>query len=74
MTPITVSQVLAVQRDWLAAVRAKDINALMKMVTDDIIVIHPNGRLCEGLTNSAPTLSEFLDSSNWSSLRLLKKP
>jgi uncharacterized protein with GYD domain len=56
------------------ASRCASDNALMKMVTDDIIVIHPNGRLCEGLTNSAPTLSEFLDSSNWSSLRLLKKP
>ena len=40
----TVSGVLVAQREWLAAVRAKDIDALMRRVTDHIAVIHPNGK------------------------------
>jgi ketosteroid isomerase-like protein len=40
--------VLTAQRDWLAAVRAKNIDALMKKVTDDIVVIHPNGMTVRG--------------------------
>jgi hypothetical protein len=43
-----VSGVLAAQRDWLAAVRAKNIDALMLRVTDDIAVIHPNGKTVRG--------------------------
>jgi ketosteroid isomerase-like protein len=42
------SGVLTAQRDWLAAVRTKNIDALMRMVTDDIAVIHPNGKTIRG--------------------------
>ena len=44
----TVSGVLVAQREWLAAVRAKDIDALMRRVTDHIAVIHPNGKTVRG--------------------------
>ncbi len=44
-----MSQVPAAQRDWLAAVHAKNINALLKRVTDDIVVIHPNGWTVRGI-------------------------
>jgi|SRR6266852_5937602 len=43
-----VSQVLKAQRDWLAAVRGKNIDALVRSVTDDIVVIHPNGKTIRG--------------------------
>ena len=44
----TVPGVLVAQREWLAAVRAKDIDALMRRVTDHIAVIHPNGKTVRG--------------------------
>jgi len=45
---VAVSQVRATQRYWLAALRAKNIDALISKVTDDIKVIHPNGKTVQG--------------------------
>jgi ketosteroid isomerase-like protein len=68
----TVSGVLLAQREWLAAVRAKDIDALMRRVTDHIAVIHPNGKAVRGADDFARTLSDFSGSSTWSNLLQLK--
>jgi ketosteroid isomerase-like protein len=59
MTQEGVSSVLTAQRDWLAAVRAKDIDALMKKVTDDIAVIHPNGKTVRGTAELRADFERF---------------
>ena len=53
------SQVLAAQRDWLAAVRAKNISALLKRVTDDIVVTHPDGRTGRGIDELRADFERF---------------
>ncbi len=56
-----MSHVLAAQRDWLAAVRAKNINALLKRVMDDIVVIHPNGRTVRGIDELRADFERFFE-------------
>src|SRR5258707_415206 len=56
-----MSHVLAAQRDWLAAVRAKNINALLKRVTDDIVIIHSNGRTVRGIDELRADFERFFE-------------
>ena len=39
-----VASVVAVRDAWLAALRSRDVDRLMELITDDIVVMHPNGR------------------------------
>ena len=39
-----VASVLAVREAWLAALKSGDVDRLMEMVTEDVVVMHPNGR------------------------------
>ena len=39
-----VSSIAAVRQAWLDAVRAADAERLAAMVTDDVVVVHDNGR------------------------------
>jgi ketosteroid isomerase-like protein len=59
MTQEAVPQVLAVQRDWLAAVRAKNIDAIVQSVTQDIVVIHPNGKTVRGVEELRADFQRF---------------
>jgi len=42
------SSVAAVRQAWLDAVRAGDLERLAAMVTDDVVVVHGNGRCVRG--------------------------
>jgi uncharacterized protein (TIGR02246 family) len=42
------SSVAAVRQAWLDAVRAGDVERLAAMVTDDVVVVHGNGRCVHG--------------------------
>jgi len=42
------SSVAAVRQAWLDAVRAGDVERLGAMVTDDVVVVHGNGRCVRG--------------------------
>jgi len=42
------SSVAAVRQTWLDAVRAGDLERLAAMVTDDVVVVHGNGRCVRG--------------------------
>lgn len=42
------SKIAAVREAWLAAVKAGDANRLAEMVTDDVVVVHGNGRCVGG--------------------------
>jgi uncharacterized protein (TIGR02246 family) len=42
------SSVAAVRRAWLEAVKAGDFERLASMVTDDVVVVHGNGRCVHG--------------------------
>ena len=42
------SSVAAVRQAWLDAVRTGDIERLAAMVTDDVVVVHGNGRCVRG--------------------------
>ena len=48
MTQKAISEVRAVEQEWLAAMRAKNIDTLLNKVTDDIKVVHPNGKTVQG--------------------------
>ena len=39
-----VSSIAALRRDWLASIKASDTERLLGMVTDDIVVVHGDGR------------------------------
>lgn len=38
------SKIAALREAWLAAVRASDADSLAEMLTDDVVVVHGNGR------------------------------
>ena len=42
------SSITAVRQAWLDAVRAGDAERLAAMVTDDVVVVHGNGRCVRG--------------------------
>jgi len=44
----SVAAVLAVRDAWLAALKSRDVGRLMELVTDDIVMMHPNGRTDTG--------------------------
>ena len=39
-----VSKIAALREAWIAAVKASDADRLSSMVTDDVVVVHGNGR------------------------------
>jgi uncharacterized protein (TIGR02246 family) len=43
-----IDDIQALMAAWLRAVRDRDVEALGEMVTDDVLVIHPNGRSTAG--------------------------
>lgn len=61
MSQDSVSQVLATQREWLTAMAEKDISQLLSMVTDDILVVHPNGKTVRGSDELRADFSRFFD-------------
>jgi len=68
-----MSELLAAQRHWLAAVRAKNINALLRgSPMTSLSSILTVGQF-EGLTHSALISNDFSGSSNWSNLPRLKR-
>ncbi len=40
--------IVAVRNAWLAAIKARDADALTALVTDDVVVVHGNGRCVVG--------------------------
>jgi len=44
----SLSSIAAARHAWLDAMRSSDIDRLAAMVTDDIVVIHGNGRCVRG--------------------------
>jgi ketosteroid isomerase-like protein len=38
------AEIAALREDWIAAVKASDADRLSAMVTDDVVVVHGNGR------------------------------
>ncbi len=59
-----IQNVLAAQRDWLDAVRTKNIHVLMKTVTEDIVVIHPNGKTVRGADDLRADFERFFAQFN----------
>jgi uncharacterized protein (TIGR02246 family) len=53
-----VSKIAAVREAWLAAVKAGDADRLADMVTDDVVVVHGNGRCVCG---KEELKADFLD-------------
>ncbi|HEY4051357.1 MAG TPA: DUF4440 domain-containing protein, partial [Acidobacteriaceae bacterium] len=53
-----VSKIAAIREAWLAAVKAGDANRLADMVTDDVVVVHDNGRCVCG---KQELKADFLD-------------
>ena len=47
-TNSVASAVAAVRQAWLEAVRAADVDRLASLVTDDVLVVHGNGRCVSG--------------------------
>jgi uncharacterized protein (TIGR02246 family) len=43
-----VSSIAAVRRAWLDAIKAADVEQLATLVTDDVVVVHGNGRCIRG--------------------------
>jgi uncharacterized protein (TIGR02246 family) len=53
-----VSKIAAVREAWLAAVKVGDANRLADMATDDVVVVHGNGRCVCG---KQELKADFLD-------------
>jgi uncharacterized protein (TIGR02246 family) len=53
-----VSTIAALREAWLAAVKAGDADRLVEMVTDDVVVVHGNGRCVCG---KEAVKADFLD-------------
>jgi ketosteroid isomerase-like protein len=43
-TDSAISKIAALREAWIAAVKANDADCLSAMVTDDVVVVHRNGR------------------------------
>jgi len=55
-----VAPVIAVRDAWLAALRSRDVDRLMELITDDIVVMHPNGRTDVGKAVVRADIERFL--------------
>lgn len=51
-----MDEIAAVREAWLEAVRRSDAEALAPLVTEDVLVVHPNGRCSSG---RAAVVEEF---------------
>jgi len=49
-----IASIAAVRQAWLEAVRAADAGRLAAMVTDDVVVVHGNGRCVRGRQQVIP--------------------
>jgi ketosteroid isomerase-like protein len=49
MSQDAISQVRTAQREWIRAIQEKNTSRLLDMVTKDILVIHPNGKIVRGV-------------------------
>jgi uncharacterized protein (TIGR02246 family) len=47
-TDSAISKIAALREAWIAAVKANDADRLSAMVTDDVVVVHGNGRCVSG--------------------------
>ena len=47
-TDSLASSIAAVRQAWLEAVRSADVERLASLVTDDVVVVHGNGRCVHG--------------------------
>jgi ketosteroid isomerase-like protein len=55
-----VREIIKVRDAWTAAVRVKDVECLMSLVTDDIVMMHPNRPAIIGLAaNRTDLLAAF---------------
>jgi ketosteroid isomerase-like protein len=55
-----VREIIRVRDAWAAAVKAKDVERMMSMLTDDIVMMHPNRPAIVGLVaNRAELLAAF---------------
>jgi ketosteroid isomerase-like protein len=46
---LDISKIAAVRAAWISAVKASDINGLIALATDDIVVVHGNGKTATGI-------------------------
>ena len=46
---LDISRIAAVRAAWISAVKASDINGLIALATDDIVVVHGNGKTATGI-------------------------
>jgi ketosteroid isomerase-like protein len=46
---LDVSKIAAVRAAWISAAKASDINGLIALATDDIVVVHGNGKAATGV-------------------------
>jgi len=55
-----IREIIKVRDAWTAAVRTKDVERLMSLLTDDIVMMHPNRSAIIGLAaNRADLLASF---------------
>jgi uncharacterized protein (TIGR02246 family) len=40
----SVASVLAVRDAWVAALKSRDVDRLLDLLSDDVVMMHPNGR------------------------------
>lgn len=46
---LDISKIAAVRAAWISAAKASDINGLVALATDDIVVVHGNGKTAIGI-------------------------
>jgi ketosteroid isomerase-like protein len=56
-----VSKVVAIRESWIAAVKCGDIEGLVSLASDDIVVVHGNGKCVCGKDELRKNLAHYLE-------------
>lgn len=56
-----IAQVRAAQREWIQAIAEKNTSRLLEMVTEDILVVHPNGKIVRGIDELHADFNRFFE-------------
>jgi uncharacterized protein (TIGR02246 family) len=52
-------EIETLKQDWIAAVKARNVDRILQLATDDVVAMHPNGRTTKGKQELAADFRRF---------------